>query len=63
MTGKKFAIINFVTRVAISDHTSYNFMLRNGDPARELTVYFNDKTIARGYHAYIKARRLLSVKN
>ena len=32
--------------------TCYNFTHGNDDPARKLGVYFNIKTIVRGYHAY-----------
>ena len=34
-----------------SNHTSYNFTLGNGDPARELGGYFNIETIVHSYHA------------
>ena len=42
-------------KVKIPDRTSYNFTLGNGNPARELTVYFNIKMIIRGYHTYQSA--------
>ena len=51
----KFLDFQFCDKVKIPDCTSYNFTLVNGDPARELTVYFNIKTIIRGYHTYQSA--------
>ena len=36
----------------MSDHTLYNFTHGNGDAPRQLRVYFNIKTIVRGYLTY-----------
>ena len=36
----------------MSDHTLYKFTHGNGDPLRQLRVYFNIETIVRGYLAY-----------